>query len=352
MKEAELATVTLTPEAESRLGIRVVPVTSGRDNELRRFAADVMLPPGRSVAVAAPISGTLRTNQAPPSPGTVVKKDQIIFEIAPLLALPRDLRVTAETDVEQAKTRVETAKLRMARADRMLKDEVGTVRAQEDARNELDLATSALQAAEARLDQIKRAPLEGDVTVAIKAPRDGMIRQVLVNAGQPVNGGAALFEIADLQTLWLRVPIYSGEAAMFSAGSSVRVETLSGQPIGIASTVGAPPTGDPLAATVDFYYEVPASAQNLKPGEKVAVAMTSRKVGAWNQVPFAAVVYDIHGGTWVYEKASDRRYVRRRVQVDHTTSGIAYLVSSPPVGTPVVVEGTAELWGVEFGAGH
>lgn len=352
LKEAELATVTLTPQAESRLGIRAVPVTSGRGNELRRFAADVMLPPGRSLIVAAPVSGTLSASQSPPSPGTVVKKDQIIFEITPLLALPRDLRVTAETEVEQAKTRVDTAKLRMTRADRMLKDQVGTVRAQEDARNELELATSALQAAQARLDQIKRAPLEGDVTVAIKAPRAGMIRQLLANPGQPVNGGSALFEIADLQTLWLRVPVYSGEAAMFSAGSAVRVETLSGQPIGTARPVQAPPTGDPLAATVDFYYEAPASSKNLKPGEKVSVSMVSRAAGAWNQVPFGAVVYDIHGGAWVYEKASDRRYVRHRVQIDHTTAGIAYLVSGPPVGTPVVVEGVAELWGVEFGVGH
>jgi RND family efflux transporter MFP subunit len=282
----------------------------------------------------------------------VVRKDQILFEITPLLALPRDLRVTAETEVDQAKTRVETAKLRMARADRMLRDQVGTVRAQEDARNELELATSALQAAEVRLEQIKRAPLEGDVTVAIKAPLDGMIRQVLVNPGQPVNGGGALFEIADLQTLWLRVPIYSGEAAMFSTDSSVSVETLSGQPIGTARAVQAPPTGDPLAATVDFYYEAPASSKSLKPGEKVSVAMISRTAGAWSQVPFGAVVYDIHGGTWVYQKSDDHRYVRHRVQVDHTHSGITYLASSPPVGTSVVVEGTAELWGVEFGAGH
>jgi membrane fusion protein, heavy metal efflux system len=351
LKEGELASITLTPEAESRLGIRVAQVTSGRGNELRRFAADVMLPPGRSLIVTAPVSGSLRTTTLPLSPGTVVKKDQLIFEITPLLPLPRDLRVTAEADVEQARTRLNTAKLRKARADKMLKDEVGTVRAQEEARNELDLATSALQAAQARLDQIKRAPLEGDVTVAVRAPRDGMIRQVLAAPGQPVNGGAALFEIADLQTLWLRVPVYSGETAIFSPGSAVSVETLSGKPIGTAHSVQAPPTGDPLAATVDFYYEAPASSHILKPGEKVAVALISHTSRQWNQVPFAAVVYDIHGGGWVYEKAADHRYVRRRVQVDHTAGGYALLASSPAAGTPVVVEGVAELWGTEFGAG-
>jgi len=274
-----------------------------------------------------------------------------MFEITPLLPLPRDLRVTAEADVEQAKTRLDTAKLRQARADRMLKDEVGTVRAQEDARNELDLAKTALQAAQARLDQIQSAPLEGDVTLKVRAPRDGMIRQVLAAPGQPVNGGAPLFEIADLRALWLRVPIYAGEAAMFSPGRPVKVETLSGTPLGTARPVEAPPTGDSLAATVDFYYETPVSAHNWKPGERVAVAMGSSTSTTLRTVPYSAVVYDIQGGSWVYEQAANRRYVRRRVQIHHATSGIAYLASGPAPGTPILVEGAAELWGVEFGAG-
>jgi hypothetical protein len=68
-------------------------------------------------------------------------------------------------------------------------------------------------------------------------------------------------------------------------------------------------------------------------------------------VPWPAIVFDIHGGAWVYEKAADHRYVRRRVQLDHTFAGIAYLASSPASGTPIVVEGVAELLGTEFGAG-
>ncbi|MDX1980841.1 MAG: HlyD family efflux transporter periplasmic adaptor subunit [Bryobacteraceae bacterium] len=310
-----------------------------------------MLPPGNSLIVSAPVSGSVLTSFQPPAPGAAVHRDQVLFEITPLLPLPRDLRVTAEADVEQAKTRLHTAELRQARADKMLKDEVGTVRAQEDARNELDLAKTALEAAQARLDQIRRAPLQGDVTVKVRAPRDGIIRQVLAGPGQPVNGGAPLFEIADLRTLWLRVPIYAGEATMFRPGRSVGVETLSGVPLGNARPVEAPPTGDPLAATVDFYYEAPASGHHWKPGERVAVAMLSSTSNTLRTVPYSAVVYDIQGGSWLYEQAANHRYVRRRVQIHHQMSGVAYLASGPAPGTPILVEGVAELWGVEFGAG-
>lgn len=354
LKEGELASVTLTPEAEARLGVRFAPVTLASGAEIRKFNAEVVLPPGSSVIVAAPVSGTLLGSGSPPAPGTFVQRGQVLFEITPLLPLPRDLRVTAEADLEQAKTRWETAKLRQARADKMLKDDVGTVRAQEDARNELELARSAVEAAQARLDQIKRAPLEGDVTLAVRAPRDGMIRQILAAPGQPVSGGAALFEVADLKSFWLRVPVYAGEAALFSAGRAIRVETLAGAPLGTASPVPAPPTGDPLAATVDFYYLAPPAAGHAwKPGERVSVALDSQSgsSSAWRTVPYSAIVYDIHGGAWIYEQAPNHRYLRRRVQVHHTAGGVAYLASGPAPGTPLLIEGAAELWGVEFGAG-
>lgn len=349
-KETELAAVTLTPDAESRLGIRLAPVSVGQGSDIHRFAADVVLPPGRVLIVNAAVSGTLRAAPAPPPPGTFVKKDQLLFQLTPLLAIPRDLKVTAETDVDQAKTRVETAKLRKARADKMLKDEVGTVRAVEDANNELDLAKSALAAAELRLNQINRAPLEGDVNIAVRAPRDGMIRQVLAAPGQAVTGGAPLVEIADVNALWIKVPVYAGEAGSVQPQASASVATLSGQPLGQAQPVPAPPSADPLSATVDFYFQLPASV-NVKPGEKLAVTLPGRGSRQWLQVPWSAVVFDVTGGAWIYEKAAERRYVRRRVLLDHTANNIAFLASGPASGTQVVVDGVAELWGTEFGAG-
>lgn len=352
LKEGELSSVTLSEKAASRLGIRVTPIAPSRGSRQIRLLADVVLPPGRSVTVAAPVAGTLKRGIAPPAPGSMVTRDQILFEITPLLPLPRDLRVTAEAEAEQARTRLETMQLRQARADRLLKDQVGTVRAQEDARNELELAKSALAAAQARLDQIKTAPLEGDVTIAVRAPRDGMIRQLLAEPGQVITGGGALFEIADLQTFWLRAPVYAGEAAALNPSRTVRVETLSGTPIGEARPVAAPPSGDSLAATVDFFYEAPAQARHVwKPGERVALTMPGGDASEKPAVPYSAVVYDIHGGSWLYEQATGHRYVRHRVLVDHTEHGVAFLAAGPRVGTPVVVEGAAELWGVEFGAG-
>ncbi len=68
-------------------------------------------------------------------------------------------------------------------------------------------------------------------------------------------------------------------------------------------------------------------------------------------VPWAAVLYDIHGTTWVYEKTAKTVFRRRRVLVRYTTDDLAVLAAGPKVGTEVVVDGAAELFGTEFGTG-
>ena len=79
-------------------------------------------------------------------------------------------------------------------------------------------------------------------------------------------------------------------------------------------------------------------------------------------MPWSAVVYDIHGGTWVYEQIGERTrtFVRRRVDVEYVvgdtavlahggTAGNRVVATAPPAGTLVVVAGAAELFGTETG---
>lgn len=71
-----------------------------------------------------------------------------------------------------------------------------------------------------------------------------------------------------------------------------------------------------------------------------------------SSVPVAAVLYDPQGGTWTYTQAEARTFVRHGITVDEMTGGEALLLEGPPVGTPVVTVGVAELLGVEYDVGH
>ncbi len=69
-------------------------------------------------------------------------------------------------------------------------------------------------------------------------------------------------------------------------------------------------------------------------------------------VPYGAVLYDAHGGTWVYTSPEPLVFVRHRIIVDYIEEDRAVLSDGPPAGTEVVTVGAAELFGTEFEIGH
>jgi hypothetical protein len=71
-------------------------------------------------------------------------------------------------------------------------------------------------------------------------------------------------------------------------------------------------------------------------------------------VPYAAVLYDPKGATWVYTIPQPLTYVRERVVVRRVAGANgteAVLSEGPPPGTTVVSTGAVELYGAELGVG-
>jgi hypothetical protein len=69
-------------------------------------------------------------------------------------------------------------------------------------------------------------------------------------------------------------------------------------------------------------------------------------------VPYAAVLYDAHGETWVYTSPAPLVFVRHAIHVAYISGDRAVLSQGPPAGTAVVTVGAAELFGAEFEIGH
>jgi len=171
VKEADLATITLTAQAEQRLGIETAPVAFGRAARWRTLAGEVVIPPDRSLMVVSPVAGTLAAEANLPSAGSAVSKGQALFRVLPLVAAQRDMRVTAEAELAAAGNRLEAARLRHARAEQMLRDQVGSTRALEEAGSELKQAEAAWEAARARVDQIRR--VQGETALLERGIRPG-----------------------------------------------------------------------------------------------------------------------------------------------------------------------------------
>jgi RND family efflux transporter MFP subunit len=354
VKESELATIKLSPQAETRLGIATATVAVEQVAQTREFAGEITLPPDCVTGMAAPAAGLLAADGAPLTVGAFVRKGQTIFRLTPFLSPERDLRLQLERDVTAARTRVEAARVRHNRAEQLLLDKAGSEKAAQQAREELDLAENDLKTARERLERFEKAPIAADVTITIAAPRDGLVQKVFVNSGQTVGSGLPLFEVADLSTIWIRVPVYVGDLRLIDRRQTAKVHAMNDTPDAAsrpARPINAPPTADPLNNTADLYFELANGDGSMRPGQKVGVTLSERATEESLVVPWSAVAHDINGGAWVYENIAPQQYARRRVEVRRVVGSLAALARGPAVGAKIVTAGVAELFGTEFGAG-
>jgi len=363
VKEGDLATVRLTAEAVTRLGIETAPAERKDLPRSRTVGGEAMAAPGAAVALVAPLAGTVRAVSTAPVPGAAVKTGETLLILEPLLSPETRAsllasRTEAEGALEGARAQSEAAKLALERAERLLGDKAGSRRAVEEARAHLEVTGAALRAAAARRD-LHAGLLEGKgegspAAVPIPSPLDGQVRKVHAVPGQMVAAGAPLLDVLDTGRSWVRAPVYVGDLAEIDAGGEVRIG-IPGDPPGAPSAAGrpvpAPPAADPAGSTVDLLYEVARGGPRLVPGQRVAVRLPLRGRGDGIVVPWSAVVHDSGGGTWVYERTAPGVFVRRRVGVRFVEGSLASLETGPKPGAEVVVAGAAELFGTEFGIG-
>lgn len=94
------------------------------------------------------------------------------------------------------------------------------------------------------------------------------------------------------------------------------------------------------------------AAQRLRIQTAAVREVTTTRSGRRTVVPYAAVLYDADGDTWVYTSPDSLRYVRHQIDVDYIDGEQAVLSNGPPVGTQVVTVGALQLFGAEFEIGH
>ncbi len=357
--EATLTTVTLSAEAAKRLGIETSVVESVAVRATRTVGGEVMAPPGRDVTVAAPVAGTV----VAPTGGAIVGTGASVVlgrELLRLVPLPadRDLLRSGEA-LTIAEARFAQVSAEAQRVAKLYADRLVSARDLERAQAELTSARAELDAAKAQVQMAHGGGAgAGDdralTALHITAPMSGTVQLVHVAAGQPVAAGAPLVEIAQLDRVWIRVPLYAGDVRTVVAGEAT-VSALGGAGARTwrAVPVTAPRRGDPGAASVDLYYEV-ASRGGLRAGERVTVSLPSAGAAAARRVlavPLAAIVYDIYGGTWTYVAKDSLHVVRTRVELGDIVDGRAVIVRGLTSGVRVVTAGAAELFGTEFGPG-
>jgi len=137
---------------------------------------------------------------------------------------------------------------------------------------------------------------------------------------------------------------------------------LSAAPIGWSVVEAAGPTEASAAASSNRPARVEAiSGSNTKkimltPKAAQRLDVQTGKVrqdaAARKIVPYAAVVYDKDGGTWVYTNPEPLTFIRQQIYIVEIKGDDAVLKGGPDVGTLVATTGAPQLYGAEKGVGH
>ena len=127
-------------------------------------------------------------------------------------------------------------------------------------------------------------------------------------------------------------------AAAIALGSCTEVETES-------ATGYEPAALEPVKGSEDLqkvtFTEEGARRVGLETGE---VSRNGKRLVA----PYAALLYDPEGKTYVYTNPKPLEYLRAAVEVDRIEGDRVLLTDGPPAGTKVVTVGVTEVYGTEL----
>jgi cobalt-zinc-cadmium efflux system membrane fusion protein len=358
VKETTLTTITLSESAEQRLGITTALVTYQKVSAIMKTAGEIIAVPGRNVQVTAPISGTVlyAINATNTLAGKRIKKGQ---EVMRLLLMPPEkdaLNAREEVSVKEVEHKVALAKSQ--RAEQLYLDNAISEKSLHESQAALAVAQGQYNAAKARLALLSGQRPDSTVNtfsaMVLVSPFDGILQKILVAPGQTVPASTPLFEVASQNPLWVKTFVYSGNLSKIDKKENATISLLgenNNDMVISVKPVQGPPLSNAGIVASDLYYELPNEQGNFRIGQKVMVFLPQSTTEEKYVIPFSSLIYDLHGGSWVYIKISAQTYSRHRVEVSHRQENNAILSRGVRTGDEVAVTGVAELYGIEFGGG-
>lgn len=289
--ESELLKLTLTADAEQRLGVATQRIGVATMDRVRATSGELVVP--ATIKAGVPTAST-----------------------ADLLAIGTQ-QIAAEGEIGRASASVTLTRLTFERASMLLAKQIGTARARDE-------AAAALATAQANL-------------------RTAIAQRRLL--GPPVNA------LGNSTVLWVKVPASGSDVAAIDKRRAIDVRALGGGPARPASPVRAAPSANAIAGTVDLFYAIDNRDRRFQVGQRVQVTLPMEGSGSGLSIPASAIVRDIYGGEWVYQKTAPHSYSRRRIELAASGIGQNVLQRGLEPGAEIVTVGAAELFGTEFGTG-
>jgi cobalt-zinc-cadmium efflux system membrane fusion protein len=273
--------------------------------------------------------------------GRRVKKGEVLGSIVPNVEGEDFTRLEASAD--EASLAKKQTEAEIARISPLVEQGLLPERRLIELRNELSVQDARVAAARRRVGRVI-AP-GGAGGLPIRATMDGLLREVLVPNGEPVQAGAVLVRMAGTDHLWLRARFVARPTGELTNAEPVGVRLADGKRVdllGRASFLSGEPIVDPATRLATWLVDVVPGAAGadaeLRPGASVVLSVRAgapRKVLA---VPRTAIV-EISTRPFVFVQAGGESFVKRRVELGMTDGVFTEITAGVADGERVVTAG-------------
>lgn len=343
------STLTLTPEQAQRAGIKIETVGERVSTEASGQQTTGIVQPNsyRETPVMSLVGGIVRS--VGPELGQTVRKGQTIAVVS-----SNDL-AEAQTKYLAAVAELDEHHKHHARTEKLV--EIGA-----SSREELEMATSKLKAAESDVANLRQRLLllglssqrvnalhstsQVSAEVSLPAPASGTVTSRTVNAGEVIEPNKELLRVTDLSSVWVVGQVYEKDLGKIHIGSgaSIITDAYPGRVFrGQVSYVD--PKVDLQTRTAQARIELANPGQQLKIGMYVNVAFAAlTSTGSTVPVVPVSAVQNVGNQQVVFIATSDPNiFAMRPLRLGPDTTGLYPVLEGLSVGDRIVTEGSFML---------
>lgn len=333
--------VKLTAEQRKLIDLKVEPARPGRVTADIVLNGEITADQERTVAVAARVAGIVR--EVPARVGDRVRSG------ATLAIMESAAGAEAEAAYAAARSKLGLAEAQAAREQVLFSKRVSPQQDLQVARQAASEAAIGLREADRKMRLLGLVPgrrgraAGGPVRLAVTAPFDGTLIDRKVAAGDQVGEGAPLFQLANLDRVWVVAAAFERDTGQLRVGLPAKVTTAADPGRSFEGRVAwISDVLDERSRTLSVRVELENAERLLRPGSFAQVAVTPTGSPRGLVVPADAVLRQ-KADQIVFVQTADDTFQRREVKLgDHTAQAIE-IVSGLQPGERVVTNGAFAL---------
>jgi cobalt-zinc-cadmium efflux system membrane fusion protein len=315
------------------------------------LAATIEPSAGDQLTIAAATGGRFFHNpELALAEGLRINKGDVLGTIAPTVAGDDYSRL--ESAVEEARLARAQIQREIERITPLVQQGLLPARRLVDLKNELETQSARLSASSARL---RRVVTPGGGGLTIRSTLDGVIAQVSVPNGAPVEAGAPLARIGGTRHLWIRARFVAKPAALLERAVPSALRLPSGERVDIerlgARFLSGLPVIDPSSQIATWIVDVPAPSSpdatearvpDLRPGATAVLVVRRGDPEQLLAVPRSAVV-GINTRSYVFVQLDGEHFEKRMVHLGRADGPWQGLLSGVKSGERVVTRGGYDI---------